>query len=535
MGVPPSRLTSLPADCWKLLETYCTYTQCWLPICDKLDILKLSYSYPKQGLALSCDMSGSGSGSHAEMWSIFAVGCDLEDPHAAGGHRRTVSATELYDVARLLISNELGRFDLDHVRALLNLAVFNIHRSLLNAAWHLVGSASRIALALDDVSDAVVARRRNVLSGCFLLDNLLSLQLKRRPYLDRSDLAHLGKIEEDGMEEWQLWDGYLATSPVVHSRSPTLALSSFNALLGLVDILVGTEQQPSARNFLHEMIGRLEMWKSSLPPKLDYIRNVSTPTPMTPPALLLQLAYLTTAFVLVPSQAWLQQVLEALDIAQSSLGIAKIPAVVACLLQSIARCSATLSLDQTTRSRMRKSFAAFGETGSESLIKAFVNLQDLPSIMEVTSPDTSRMTQTSPRAFPSAAGQYQPSLNTSSDLNDMLLDTNSNLRWHELQSLNSNPFNFAMIGPILDPFDTYNALVTGDGENVLDNFASEHGSIKLQNQPQFMENLGFSSGVSMADLLAADPSRFMPTASQWGAEQNEDTPQFPLNAFYEAG
>jgi len=56
----------------------------------------------------------------------------------------------------------------------------------------------------------------------------------------------------------------------------------------------------------------------------------------------------------------------------------------------------------------------------------------------------------------------------------------------------------------------------------------------LQNQPQFMENLGFSSEVSMADLLAADPGRFLPTASHFGPDNNEESPQFPLNTFYEA-
>jgi hypothetical protein len=503
-----------------------------------LDILKLSYSYPEQGLALSSNMSGSGC--HAEMWSIFAVGCTLADPDAAGEDTRTALPGELYHIARLLIPNELGKFDLDHVKALLNLSVFNINRSLLDAAWHLVGAASRIALALGEVSDAFATRRKNVLSSCFLLDSLLSLHLKRRSYLDRSDLAHLGKIEEDGMEEWQPWDGYLNIGPIRHSRSPTLALSSFNALLELVDILMGTAQQQSARNFLHEMIGRLEMWKSSLPPKLDYIRNASVSTPMTPPALLLQLTYLTTAFALVPSQAWLQRILEILDILQSSLGVARMPAIVICLLQTIRRYSASLSLDQATYGQMHKLFAAFGSAGSVSLREALVDSQDMQTILGDNSLETSHITHISPRTVSSEIGgpidgRYQQPLNTPPNINDMLPDMTSTLRGHELQSLHPNPFDFAMTGPFLDSLDPYNALVSGDLGNFLDDFVSEHGSKKLQNQPQFMQNLGFSSEVRMADLLAADPSRLMPAASQFGADNEENSPQFPLNAFYEAG
>jgi hypothetical protein len=470
------------------------------------------------------------------MWSIFAVGCTLENTNAAREDTRIMSPGELYDIARRLIPNELGKFDLDHVKALLNLSVFNINRSLLDAAWHLVGAASRIALALTEMPDALVARQRIVLSSCFMLDSLLSLRLKRRPYLDRSDLAHLGKIEEDGMEEWQPWDGYVKLGAMRQSRSPTLALSSFNALLDLVDILVGSAQQQSARNFLHGMIGRLEMWKSSLPAKLDYIRNVSTSTPLTPPALLLQLTYLTTAFTLVPSQAWLQRVLVILDTLQGSLGVARMPAIVICLLHSIGRCSASLSLDQATQSQMRNLFTAFGDAG----FVALVDPQDIQNILEGTSPDTSRMTQISPCVFPSQIGgptakRYQQPLDASSNLNDHLPDVNSTLARQDSQSLNPGLFDFTMAGPIFDPLDPYNALVSGDLGSFLDDFASEHGSKKLQNQPQFMQNLGFSSEISMADLLAADPSRFMPTASHFGAENNDDSPQFPLNTFYEAG
>ncbi|KAI4938177.1 hypothetical protein J4E85_000616 [Alternaria conjuncta] len=92
-----------------------------------------------------------------------------------------------------------------------------------------------------------------------------------------------------------------------------------------------------------------------------------------------------------------------------------------------------------------------------------------------------------------------------------------------------------MAGPIFDPHDPYNALVSGDLGSFLDDFASKHGAKKLQNQPQFMENLGFSSEVSMADLLAADTGRFMPTASNLGVDNSEESPQFPLNTFYDAG
>ncbi|KAH7350353.1 quinic acid utilization activator [Pyrenochaeta sp. MPI-SDFR-AT-0127] len=545
------QLTPLPADCWKLLETYSSYTQSWLPICEKLDILKLSYSYPEEGLALSHDMPDSGH--HAEMWSIFAVGCTHDSSYVTGNPEahRILNPRKLYEISRLLIPSELGKFDLNHVKALLNLAVFNIKRSLLDSAWLLVGAASRIFLTINTMSEVASPRRKIVFASCFLLDSLLALHLKRRPYLDKSDLAWVGKIEEDGMEEWQPWGGELNREMVSQSRLPTLALSSFNNLLEIVDILVSTTQQPTARNFLHEMIGRLEMWKSSLPPKLDYIRSDSASTPLTPPAVLLQLTYLATAFALVPSQAWLQRILELLEVLRTQLGFAKLPSIVICLLQSIKRCSASLNIDQVTRARMQKLFASFDQACSIVSEENLAYPQSTPNAIVGTSPGVTyvrnrEVAPISPQSFTSHIGKpiserYQPPLGASSLLDDLLPDMNPNRQEHPLQSLTSHSFGLPANGPAIeaptfDSHDPYSAFVSGDLESFFDELASLHGAKKLQNQPQFMQNLGFSSEASMADLLAADPGRFMPLpSSNLGQENNGESPHFSLNNFYDTG
>lgn len=494
-----------------------------------------------------------GSGHHAEMWSIFAVGCTQDSPCATGNGERhpLLTPKKLYDISRLLIPDELGNFDLNHVKALLNLAVFNIKRSLLNSAWLLVGAASRIFLTINPMSEAASPRRRNVLASCFLLDNLLALHLKRRPYLDKSDLAWVGKIEEDGMEEWQPWGGELSLEPLSQSRLPTLALSSFNNLLEIVDILVSTTQQPTARNFLHEMIGRLEIWKSSLPPKLDYIRSDTISTPLTPPAALLQLTYLATAFALIPSQAWLQRILELLEVFRTKLGFAKLPSIVICLLQSIKRCSTNLNMDQATRVRMHKLFTGFDQACSIASDENLRDPQGTPNALVGTSPGVTfvrnpDVVPISPQSFSSHIGEpiserYQPPLASSSLLDDLLPDMNPNRQEHTMQSLASHPFAVPTNGPAIepqtfDPHDPYNAFVSGDLESFFDELASLHGAKKLQNQPQFMQNLGFSSEASMADLLAADPGRFMPLpSSNIGQENSSESPRFSLNNFYDTG
>ena len=545
-SVTSSGLTSLPADCWKLLEIYATYTQCWLPMCEQLDALKLSYSYPEQGLALSRDMPGSGD--HAEMWSILAVGC-VQDSYIAtcsSEDHSTMTPEMLYNITRSLIPNEIGRFDLSHVKALLNLAVFNISRTMMKSAWLLVGLASRVFLTLDEDLESANSRRKNVLASCFLLDSLLALHLQQRPYLDRADLAWTGKISEDGMEEWKPWSGD-TQGTTRQVRQPILALSSFNSLLEIVDILVSAARPTTARNFLHEMIGRLEMWKSSLPPKLDYIRSNSSSPPMTPPALLLKLAYLATAFALVPSLAWLQRVLELLDTIKTQFRFASLPPRIACLLHSIKRRSSALNLDQETQNRMQKLFADLDRVHSINLSHNHSG----PIQLSGTSPAvaqkrSSEMNHISPQSFTSRIGEtiseHPQTTSSSTLLEDLLPGINPGYQRNTLQLLDSQPMDIgsaaSMLDPAaLDPQDPYNAFVSDDLDSFFDDLASLHGANKLQNNPQFMQNLGYSSEISMADLLSTDPGRFMPlgASSNIGPENAGESPQLPLNAFYDAG
>lgn len=194
--------TTLPSDSFRLLESYSTYTQCWLPICEKIDVLKLSYSYPPQGLLLSPDLTDSGH--HAEMWSIFALGScqDLAFNPEGSDSMDNLQPGRLYKIAQSLIPNELGKFQLGHVKALINLALFNLRTSRNDAAWLLVGAASRILPTICEHQGPIETRRAHVVACCYLLDNLLAISLNRRPYLSRGDLRASGKIEEDGLEEW---------------------------------------------------------------------------------------------------------------------------------------------------------------------------------------------------------------------------------------------------------------------------------------------------------------------------------------------
>ncbi|USP78919.1 hypothetical protein yc1106_06193 [Curvularia clavata] len=283
------------------------------------------------------------------------------------------------------------------------------------------------------------------------------------------------------------------------------------------------------------MIGRLEAWKSSLPQKLDYIRKESTP--MTPPALLLRLTYCVTALAFVPSHSWFQQTLDVLSTMQAQLGAARVPAIVGCLLQSIKKSSSSLVLDHTAHAKMNELFSCFGQSFGTTE-GAPTNPQSSLERTESMPRTVSQTVQTSPPSFIPDIGEpfterYPRPSDASTHLSGLMPAMNTIQEGNSRQPF--NPFEYTMNVLMPEPHDPYDALISGDLGNFLDDFASEHGAKKLQHHPQFMENLGFSSEVSMADLLATDPTRFVTTDPHPVQDNSHSSSQLPFNTFYETG
>ncbi|KAF1914261.1 hypothetical protein BDU57DRAFT_519153 [Ampelomyces quisqualis] len=559
-----SNLTPLPPNCWRMLESYTTYTQCWLPISEKLDILKLSYSYPDEGLKLSPDMPDAGY--HAEMWSIFALGSyhDATSDEPQRNHPESINSRKLYAVTQSLIPTELGSFQLGHVKALLNLALVNLQSLSYNAAWILVGAASRILSTVQSMPGEYSSRFAHVMAGCYLLDNFLALAMHRRPYLNISDVERAGRIEEDGLEEWQPWPGNLKIPTEHRSRSPTLALSSFNRLVDLMDVFSRTALQSSARD---DLLRDFAMWKTKLPPKFDFVRSESTSAPLTPPALLLQLTHLVTLLALSPSQAWLERTLALLDTCQKQLGTSKLPSVFICLLESIKNSSRGLPLDEVTRNRIDGATTTFatapdpghggtlatGRDGTytverqshhrrsqvpatsvapsfcESVVAGAQQQRQQPTLQQ------SQSQQSQPQQSHSQQSHQQQLNQSTSLIDDLLPDMNPSQQPQSAHTVEFSPnaIDADFTSPALDAYDP---SIPGDLESFFDELASLHGAKRLQNQPQFMQNLGFAPEVSMADLLATQSGQHIHMdPSTYGAEHEGEPMQFPLSDYYNAG
>ncbi|KAH3995824.1 hypothetical protein HBI56_104830 [Parastagonospora nodorum] len=374
----------------------------------------------------------------------------------------------MYKITKTLIPTELGKFQLGHAKALLNLALVNLRSSLYDAAWILVGTASRITSIIEESARSPGSRYVHVVASCYVLDNLLALSMDRRPYVNKSDVERAGRVEEDGLEEWQPWVGELDAVVGRTSRMPTLALSSFNRLVDLIGILAMAGRSSDMRN---DTARQLSGWKAVLSPKLDYQSTKS------------------------------------------------------------------LSLDQAMLGRIQRIMDNFTMTGHRSpeLSRTMPNQSN--NIHIGNHPLYAGSSQVAAPAFQQGIEQplpprQQQQRHPSSVLEDLLPEMNSR---QQLQATNfsPNPINTDFTSPALDAYDP---SISGDLESFFDELASLHGAKKLQNQPQFMQNLGFAPEVSMADLLATQSGQFMPMHSTtFGTEHEGEPLQFPLSEYYDAG
>lgn len=232
-------VVGLPFNHWRLLDIYFSYTHVWFPILEKSELLKTGYSYPDEGLHITRDTPGSAG--HAELWAALALasyqetasrtheGAEEVLPSAPG-----MKPTEMYNIARDLIPVEDGFFEARHINTLLLLALVKMACNDLNAAWMIMGAATRVALLLrlHENSNAIRHRRSShTYMGCFILDTLLSAHLGLPPHL-RSNMVYLGMpCLENDLDEWQPWmpcaDFGPARAYMRSSRMPSHSISSF--------------------------------------------------------------------------------------------------------------------------------------------------------------------------------------------------------------------------------------------------------------------------------------------------------------------
>lgn len=486
----------MPLDSWRLVEVYFTYTQSWFPISEKNTVLKTLYSYPQEGLKLRSLLD---SGDHAELWSILAVA----SANSASTQQSSIPAAQLYETARSLVPSELISFGLGHVRALLNLAIIDVGRQVFGAAWLLAGYASRILEVMDRTSLMLDPRHKHVFHSCFVLDSILALHLGRGPYFDAEHVASYGSIDEDGLDEWQPWSD---TSLGDHSRTPTLAFSSLNAMLRLLDII----HDHATKH--HDKLTKLETWKTSLPSKLASICTTTPSGHRTPAAVLLQSSFYCVTLALVWSEFWLLRLLDLLESAQDFLGWQRLPPVLYCLLEFVYQQSIPQSLGRSTSDRLLR----------------------LRTAMNSAWPKLERGQVSPARGTELAIDVHTPmpyDLRESVLLDDALGTPSSfNPGPSGMVSMATPSFvkSTGTIRPQMPPEAMYPTM-PNDLESFFDELASLDATNNLDNQPQFMQNLGFAPDANMADLF----SEYIPLSTTFMSQENEQSINLDHYGFYE--
>ena len=274
----------LPANAWPLLDVYFTYTQCWLPILEKHDILRTAFRYSEAAMRIS--PTNPGSGDHAALWAALTLASFQQLSITAIRQFTNLPETQanpfdLYEAAKSLIPLEDGAHEIGHVQALLILSLVKLGQQDWVAAWMLIGQAVRISqlLRLDDPSEFEAANRphgrtNHVLSGCFVLETLVAMQTQQLPSLRKENMTKTGPVNEDGLEEWHPWEDQTGLQPgkstrEAFPRGPLHALSTFNRLVSLVSILNElcclrqSSTTPMAQ--LERLERQLQLWITSLP------------------------------------------------------------------------------------------------------------------------------------------------------------------------------------------------------------------------------------------------------------------------------
>ncbi|EED15933.1 C6 transcription factor, putative [Talaromyces stipitatus ATCC 10500] len=326
--VTPGRLNAtqnlpLPSHTSALVETYFSQTHPWFPIIPKHNMLRASYMYAN-GATYSGNPPKS-SGDHAALWAILSYTTGQEqsgsNAHDAFMHDPLAQSKEYYHIARGLIPSEKERFDLGHVQALLLLTLVNVGSEDWTAAWLLSGQAARMAEAmelskpLDSRRTDETRQRRAVYMGCFVIDSILSVRLSRSPCLRSNDSDVVGRLDEDGLEEWNSWVDVLPSRAAFESRNapqrgPLLALSCFNRLFELTTVLNKIAwdfpQATNAQAFIQKILLDLKSLDDRLPANCRLISLESDEAQNRPPLLLHQtyfhLTYTATLLFLYTRQ-----------------------------------------------------------------------------------------------------------------------------------------------------------------------------------------------------------------------------------------
>lgn len=554
--------THLPPHCWRLMDIYVSYTHCWFPVLDKVSMQKTSYLYKNGGLELSPNEPDSAA--HAELWAALALASYQEQAFQQGVEdskhiTQSVCPMEFYRIARSLIPNEDGNFEVRHVTALLVLILVNIGLKKLDPAWILIGLASRLIIHLQKqpgIKSECAWRLHRTYMGCFILDTILSIRLGRTPHLriEENPGSFPDSLSVEGNEREE-WDGWIPcpgfgpqTTPHITSRSPSHSLSTFNSLYE-IHRAISSNLYPSLGSVAHpnepfslQVQRGIALQQQPRSTFANYITNGGKPPILLPSLPVLRLAYLSLESQQYPSSAHsAMSILDCLEdhfgafgacsavplfsiymsIVSQHNGLDRLNSVersrwtdAALTVESVWGASIT-SPSPPQRSQPRSQFESFTATSHRSIGSSELVNSQLPTPASYYAEKLPNMSQAmlgemygqaGPSAVPNvttaAPAHRQQSLGLNNQLNS---PTNTNSAFANVAAMEG----MAVAGmPSTPHFPMHGrqsfSSGTFDYDAILDDIASLDRTDRMESDPQFMTNLGFAPGSSLADVFTQD-------------------------------
>ncbi|KAK4153355.1 hypothetical protein C8A00DRAFT_15417 [Chaetomidium leptoderma] len=558
----PSGYLKLPADHWRLLDIYFSYTHSWLPILEKQDLFQASYLYPDHGLAIN--PKDPSSAVHAELWAALALASfqdaassksfpsehtDPEGPHP----------NKIYDTARGLLPSEHGPFQVHHARASLLLSLVNLGQEKLTGAGLLAGAAIRILLDPDTTQCG--AQNRNgqrmelTTMSCFLVDTILSMRCSRPPHLRAEDLTALPSASESGLDQWEPWtpcEGFgAANTGSRSSRSPAFCLSTFNQLYAIITVVAReTSKRRQGLSPRGESSSFATQLQQAIDPNLpfgDFVISPTCGTASVPTPYLVRATYLWASAVAEPHAETLLTLLDdTLNKYQRLFGRSSTPPFIPTCIASFAneehllRCSeqnreilrGLVSTHSSRRLKERRSSSVHGSQPIP-LSRPAQDPFEMPSAPHLSAPSNSttnypapimpphysNMTATqhhrphaSNRGYgsflaPGMGGSYQPPFT-----NSVAISQGSNMH---MQYPGTGMVPMSGIGTATAPthrdHPSSHSLIplqgfgpSPDYDALLDDLASIECVDAVDIDAQVMANLGFAPGCDITEILTRD-------------------------------
>ncbi|KAJ5618436.1 hypothetical protein N7528_007079 [Penicillium herquei] len=237
----------VPENTPNLLDFYFTYTHCWFPIVERRELLRAMHLGP--------GLSASGtSSSQILLWSVISYSSIMSNTDIPG--LPTPAIIQLSIQQQALANWE--DLELGHIQAMLMLTLIHIAAGNLCLAWSLVGQATRMLLTLSPA--AKKHRFTHTFNGAVFLDNILSAILGNAPGLPQHEQLKQGPVEEDDVDEWDVWTA--SRSSVNGNRKappPLRALSTFNAIRNIMTHLSPILSQPVDSININELLHQITM------------------------------------------------------------------------------------------------------------------------------------------------------------------------------------------------------------------------------------------------------------------------------------